>query len=186
MKLNQWRVGKRRDRNAFLALYKSHYQALFSYGISLNANRELTKDCLQELFLEIWHKHSTLSKEIKNVRSYLFTWLRRKIFHELTIQSVDTRRNEMAASFAMKELCYEELLIAFQHSEEKKEKLRSALKKLTKQQLEMIRLKFFENLSYSEIAARTSLTPRTIYNLIYQAIRRLRESMKLPSHSYVS
>ena len=89
----------------------------------------------------------------------------------------------MAESFATKELCYEELLIAFQQSEEKKEKLRLALKKLTRQQLEMVRLKFFENLSYSEIAARTSLTPRTIYNLIYQAVRHLRENMKLPLHS---
>ena len=186
MKLNQWGVGTGRDRNAFLALYKSHYQALFSYGIALTANRELTKDCLQELFLEIWNKQSTPSKEIRNVRSYLFTWLRRKIFHELTIQSGETRKNERAEGFAMKELCYEELLIAFQQSEEKKEKLRSALKKLTKQQLEMIRLKFFENLSYSEIAARTSLTPRTIYNLIYEAIRRLRASMKLPSLSCAS
>jgi RNA polymerase sigma factor (sigma-70 family) len=186
MKLNQWGGRTGRDRDAFLALYKSHYQALFSYGISLTSNRELTKDCLQELFLEIWHKQSTLNKEIKNVRSYLFTWLRRKIFRELTIQSGETCTDEMAESFATKELCYEELLISFQQSEEKKEKLRLALKKLTRQQLEMVRLKFFENLSYSEIAARTSLTPRTIYNLIYQAVRHLRENMKLPLHSYIS
>ena len=186
MKLNHWGSMVEGDRNAFLALYKSHYQALFSYGITLTADRELTKDCLQELFLEIWHKQNSLNKEIKNVRSYLFTWLRRKIFRELTLLSGKTCTDEMVESFATKEICYEELLIAFQQSEEKKEKLRSALKKLTKQQLEMIRLKFFENMSYSEIAARTSLTPRTIYNLIYQAIRHLREYMKLPSHSYIS
>ena len=185
MKLNQWGSVVGGDRNAFLALYKSHYQALFSYGITLTANRELTKDCLQELFLEIWNKQSSLNKEIKNVRAYLFTWLRRKIFRELAILSGKACTDEMIESFPTKELSYEELLIEFQQSEEKKERLRSALNKLTRQQLEMIRLKFFENLSYSEIAARTSLAPRTTYNLIYQALRHLREYMKLPLASFI-
>ncbi len=62
--------------------------------------------------------------------------------------------------------------IAFQQSEEKKEQLRNALKNLTKKQIEIIRLKFFDNLSYAEIAAKTSLTSRTVYNLIYEAIRK--------------
>ena len=73
--------------------------------------------------------------------------------------------------------CYEELLITFQRSEEKKEQLRGALTKLTKKQLEIIKLKFFEKLSYAEIAAKTSLAPRTVYNLIYEAIRHLRGNM---------
>jgi RNA polymerase sigma factor (sigma-70 family) len=186
MKLNQWGSMVGGDRNAFLALYKSHYQALFSYGITLTANRELTKDCLQELFLEIWHKQSSLNKEIKNVRSYLFTWLRRKIFHELALLSGKVFTDEMVESFATKEMCYEELLIAFQQSEEKKDQLREALRKLTKKQLEIIRMKFFENLSYAEIAVKTSLAPRTVYNLIYEAIRLLRENMVLSSLVIIS
>jgi len=186
MKLNQWGGMVGGDRNAFLALYNSHYQALFSYGIALTANRELTKDSLQELFLEIWNKQSSLNKEIKNVRSYLFTWLRRNIFRELALQSGENCTDEMVENFATKEMCYEELLIAFQQSEEKKEKLRSALKKLTKQQLEMIRLKFFENLSYAEMAAKTSLAPRTVYNLMYEAIRHLRENMMVPALVIIS
>jgi DNA-directed RNA polymerase specialized sigma24 family protein len=67
------------DRNAFLALYTSHYQALFSYGITLTSNTELIKDCLQGLFLEVWHKQRHLDKEIKNVRAYLFTWLSTRV-----------------------------------------------------------------------------------------------------------
>jgi RNA polymerase sigma-70 factor (ECF subfamily) len=186
MKLNQWGSMVGGDRKAFLALYKSHYQALFSYGITLTANRELTKDCLQELFLEIWYKQSSLNKEIKNVRSYLFTWLRRKLFRELALLSGKIFTDEMIGSFATKELGYEELLIAVQQSEEKKEQLSNALKKLTKKQLEIVRMKFFENLSYAEIAARTSLAPRTVYNLIYEAIRLLRENMMLPSLVIIS
>jgi RNA polymerase sigma factor (sigma-70 family) len=167
------------SRDAFLALYQSHYQALFCYGFSISTNRELTKDCIQELFLEIWNTRPSLNKEVKNVKSYLFTWLRRKISRELSRLAKEKFSDELAEEFPFIQSSYEELLIAFQQSEEKKEQLRLALKKLTKKQLEIIKLKFFENLSYRSIASQTALTPRTVYNLMYEAIRHLRESMKL-------
>jgi RNA polymerase sigma-70 factor (ECF subfamily) len=169
----------RGDKEAFLTLYQSHYQSLFCYGFSLSTDRDLTKDCIQELFLEIWKSRPSLNKEVKNVRSYLFTWLRRKISREFSRLAKEKLLGDGAEDFPFIQYSYEELLIAFQQSEEKKEQLRNALKKLTRKQLEMVKLKFYENLSYRAIADQTSLTPRTVYNLIYEAIRHLRESMKL-------
>ena len=179
MPANIWNQMAGGDKDAFMTLYEGHYQALFCYGFSLSADRELTKDCIQELFLEIWNTRASLNKEVKNVRSYLFTWLRRKISRECARLAKERLTDELAEDYPFLQSSYEELLIAFQQSEEKKEQLRAALKKLTKKQLEMIKLKFFENLSYRSIAAQTSLTPRTVYNLIYEAIRHLRETMKM-------
>ena len=167
------------DRNAFLSIYECHYNALFSYGFSLCANTEITKDCIQEMFLEIWAKRDSINSDVENIRSYLFTWLRRKIYKELGHEESEKSTNQMVHNLDENILPYEDLLIAFQNSEEKKEKLRSALSKLTKKQLEMIKLKFFENLSYAEIAAKTSLKQRTVYNLIYEAIQNLRLYMRL-------
>ena len=76
-------------------------------------------------------------------------------------------------------MSYEALLIAFQETEEKKQKLTRALNNLTTKQLEIIRLKFFENLSYAEIASKTTLTTRTIYNTIYIAMQQLREDISM-------
>jgi RNA polymerase sigma factor (sigma-70 family) len=179
MALTNWELMTGGDKDAFLIIYNSHYHALMCYGFSLSASKELTKDCIQELFTEIWKTRSTLNTEVKNIRSYLFTWLRRKISRELSRLAKENLFDETNEEFHFAEPSYEELLIAFQQSEEKKEQLRAALKKLTKKQLEIIKLKFFENLSYRTIAAQTSLTPRTVYNLVYEAVRHLRESMKL-------
>jgi RNA polymerase sigma factor (sigma-70 family) len=179
MNTEEWSRMIKGDREAFLFVYESHYQALFSYGFSLTANVELTKDCIQELFLEIWKKHDAINKDVVNIRAYLFTWLRRKIYNELARLEREECTEELIKSFEQNTLPYEDLLVAFQQSEEKKEKLRGALKKLTKKQLQVIRLKFFENLSYAEIAAKTSLKQRTIYNLIYEALNKLREGMRL-------
>jgi RNA polymerase sigma factor (sigma-70 family) len=179
MTKNTWELMTDGDKEAFISLYQSHYQSLFSYGFSLSTNRELTKDCIQELFIEIWNTRPSLNKEVKNVKSYLFTWLRRKISRELSHLAKENFVDDLKDELPFIEFSYQELLIAFQQSEEKKEQLRAALKKLTKKQLEIVKLKFFENLSYRAIAAQTSLTPRTVYNLMYEAIRHLRESMKL-------
>jgi RNA polymerase sigma factor (sigma-70 family) len=177
MKNNCWDNMVTGDREAFLVIYHNHYHALFYYGFSLTADRELTKDCIQELFLDIWNTRPILNKEVENIQSYLFTWLRRKI-NRTQSRLAKERSNEQSREVNdTKEFCYEELLIAFQQTEEKKEQLGRALDTLTKKQLEIVRLKFFENLSYAEISEKTSLTTRTIYNIIYEAINRLRESM---------
>ena len=167
------------DKGSFLLLYNTYYQALFCYGFSLSVDRELTKDCIQELFVEIWNTRTSLNKEVTNVRSYLFTWLRRKMSRELSRLAKESVFNEATDESGSIQASYEELLIAFQQSEEKKEQLRLALAKLTRKQLEIIKLKFFENLSYRAIATKKSITPRTAYNTIYESIRLLRESMKV-------
>jgi RNA polymerase sigma factor (sigma-70 family) len=179
MKNNCWDNMITGDKEAFLAIYHNHYQALFYYGFSLTADRELTKDCIQELFLDIWNTRPTLNKEVENIQSYLFTWLRRKISRKQLRLSKDRDYQHSVEGSQSGEFCYEELLIAFQQTEEKKEQLKRALETLTKKQLEIIRLKFFDNLSYTEISAKTSLTTRTVYNIIHLAITRLREAMTI-------
>jgi len=181
MQTDLWGGLTRGNPEAFLSIYENHYAALFTYGFSLTANREMIKDCIQEMFTEIWNTRKTLNKKVNKVKPYLFTWLRRKIYHELSRLSGEKNNNLLFENSLSNVLSYEDLLIAFQQSEEDKYNLRSALKNLTKGQLEVIRLKFFENLSYAEIATKTSLSVRTIYNLIYEAMGHLRDSMSLLS-----
>ena len=178
MSISQWESLTRGDKNAFIEIYESHYQSLFTYGFSITANREQTKDCIQDLFYELWTKRSTLNKEVKNIRFYLFTWLRRKITKELKQTGKETHVIDHMDHKNDQVLPYEELLIAFEQSEEAKLKLTAALRKLTNRQLEIIRLRFFENLSYEQIAINTSLTERTVYNIVYESIRQLRILMR--------
>lgn len=167
------------DQNAFLFIYKTYYQELFRYGFTLSHDKELTKDCIQELFLELWNNNCSVNKNVHDTRAYLFTWLRRKIYkyHSLSVQQ--KKKQVSALPHESTQPSYEELLIAFQTNEAEKERLRSALTHLTKKQVEMIKMKFFDNLSYDEIAAKTSLSCRTIYNLIYEGLQRLRADKNL-------
>lgn len=176
MENRHWQLMLFGDNKIFLEVYRRHYPALYRYGFSLCADREMVKDCIQEIFLEIWNKRNTINKDVLDIRSYLFTWLRRSIMHKL---SGIFRERLVNPEQNIVELPYEDLLIAFQQTEEEKEKLRRALEKLTRKQLEVIRLRFFNELSYTDIAAKTSLSTRTVYNLIYQAIQSLRKNMEM-------
>ncbi|WP_420854516.1 RNA polymerase sigma factor [Solitalea lacus] len=49
---------------------------------------------------------------------------------------------------------------------------------------ELIKLRFFEQLSYEEIAGRTSISIRTIYNTIHAAINLLRQNVLFPIICY--
>ena len=131
------------------------------------------------MFMEIWKTRTRLNHKVINIRSYLFTWLRRNIFHELSRLNSEKNKQGLYESSMSNVLPYEDLLIAFQQNEEDKCNLQSSLKNLTRGQMEVIRLKFFENLSYIEIADRTSLSIRTVYNLIYEALGNLKKSMNL-------
>lgn len=176
---NNWKSMKEGSKKAFLDIYQENYNILFSYGFSLTRDKELTKDCIQEVFLEIWKTRITINPDVQNVRSYLCTWLRRKIGRIQSHSFKATFTKEFHEEINEGQQSYEELLIAFQETEEKKEKISRALNNLTKKQIEVIRMKFFENLSYSQIAAKTSLSVRTVYNTIYMAIQQLREDSSL-------
>lgn len=179
MEKDTWARITESDREAFLSVYNINYQALFCYGFSISTNKELTKDCIHDMFLEIWEGRESLNKAVITIRSYLFTWLRRKMSRELSRLAKEKSNQDHSGDFEFIQASYEDILIAFQQTEESKQKLRAALKKLTKKQLEIIRLKFFESLTYRDIAIRLSLTPRTVYNSIYESIRSLRESIKM-------
>jgi RNA polymerase sigma factor (sigma-70 family) len=178
MRKSPWELLIEGDKEAFISIYETNYQDLFTYGFSICGDKELTKDCIQDLFLEMWNIRSHLTSEVTNVRSYLFTWLRRKITKELS-RSVQSKRTIPDGEQDLLELPYETLLIRFQQTSEDKKQLSAALSKLTRKQLEILKMRFFENLSYAEISEKTSLTTRTVYNHIHEAIKQLRNTLFL-------
>ena len=62
----------------FSEVYQQLFQNLFSYGMQICGNKELVKDCIQELFSEFWKNQKTLTK-IKSVKPYLLKCIKRKI-----------------------------------------------------------------------------------------------------------
>ena len=89
----------------------------------------------------------------------------------------NTRQAESQQFADQFQVSYEDYIVGIQTDNSLQLKIRSALKKLTDRQLELIQLRFFEDLDYEEIALRCGITRRTAYNIIYDALKTLKEEL---------
>jgi len=173
-----WERLRAGDKQALFALYNNTYSHLLRFGLKLCGSDELVKDCITQLFLQLWNRYATL-RPVTNVPAYLFTALKRQLLDQLAYQSkIHAAIHRMTDQEAERELSYEEIIIQVQCDEELKQRLQQAMKTLTPRQIELVRLKFFEGLTYEQIAAQTSQTVKTAYNTIYDAIKALRKVLK--------
>jgi len=173
-----WASVRNNNEQALYQLYHQQYDGLYRYGIRVCRDTELVKDAINSLFAEIWQKRNTLP-ELDNVKGYVFIWFKRKLFKQLKEQKAGSFINEsILLNQEPEERSYEEILIGIENNELLKEKIRRALDSLTARQKELIQLRFFEDLSFEEIAEKTNTSIRTIYNTIHAAINRLKTELR--------
>ena len=172
-----WLLLRNSDENALLTLYNKHYLGLINFGIKITGDRVFTNDCINQLLIELWDKRDKLPA-VENVRSYLLTCLKNKIISEIKNSRVrDARLHSMEAYLAGNEMPYEEYLIQSQTDQALRKKLSNALARLTYRQRELLKMKFFEDCSYDEIAQKCGITRRTAYNIIYDSLKILRSEL---------
>ena len=171
---DEWDLLKEGDEGALLALYNRHYLGLINFGLKITGDRAFTNDCITQLLIELWDRRSRLPI-VENVRSYLLTSLKHKIFFEIKTKQIrDSKLNAMHAFQSGEELPYEELLIRLQTNAGLKEKLNKAFTKLTVRQKQLLKMKFFDDADYDEIARVCNITRRTAYNIIHDSLKILR------------
>src|SRR5690606_14004714 len=76
-----WKAFRGGDEVAFSEIARKYYRSLFGYGIKFSSDREFVKDCIQDLFMELWSKRESIG-DTDFVKFYLFKSLRRKIHKE--------------------------------------------------------------------------------------------------------
>lgn len=169
-----WVAFKKGNVDAFDAIYRTYVQILYNYGRKFTTDSNLVRDCIHNLFLELWNHRQSLS-DVYAIKPYLFKGLRRKLMRELsqTHPTLDLPQHEAFAISAS----YETQLLYEQLEDERKHHLLGVINKLSKRQREVIFLKYYENLSYEEVAAVMNININTVYNLISLAIRKLREQV---------
>lgn len=173
-----WERMRTGDNDAFFDLYKELYYELVNFGIRVCGDAETSGEATDQVFITIWQKHGQLTR-VDNVPAYLRTFLKRKILRMLERKrKIDHALQNAGAEGEWMEMSYEEFIVKVQTDELVRYKLKSALEKLTFRQKQLIHLKFFEGLSYEQIAAQTNQTIKTAYNTVYDALKVLRKELK--------
>lgn len=151
-------------------LYELYYRPLYRYGTRLHADTDLVEDTIQDLFITLWNTRQKLS-DVKNVKAYLFTILRRGIYQksqkEQLVQDIDD----------FPELAPLDEGSGYEHEDYEKwlvMKLTDMLKSLPERQLDVVLLRYYENLQTSEIATIMGITEKSVRNTIYKALTYMR------------
>jgi RNA polymerase sigma factor (sigma-70 family) len=179
---NEYRSG---NAEAFGALVRVHYQDLFHYGTRFTKDKGMVKDCLQDLFLELWINRETIS-ETSFVKYYLLKALRRKLnrkigksrytgsWEELNVESIFNGAPSVETSFIREE-----------GMADLARKMRQALAGLSRRQQEVIYLRFYVDADIEEIAEIMSVNRQSVYNLLHDALKKLKKSSGKPSRFFL-
>ena len=168
-----WRRFRAGDRLAYEWLIRTHYRTLFDYGMRFSKDREFIKDNIHDFFLNLWERRSRLN-ETERVKFYLLKAFRHQIFKA-------KRRNTWVGEEAFDDVelhtgSLEQTMIAEETITLQYTRLQELLAQLTPRQQEVLHLKFYDNLTYEEIAEVLHISRPAVYNISSAALRELRQS----------
>ena len=150
------------------------YPDLFSWGMRLHADRDFVKDCIQDTFLSLWKMQETISS-VENVRAYLLVVLKSRILRELSKKNrIDHATVSDEYAFAV-EFSSDLRLIEEEHEVYQLRKLEQVMNQLPTRQKELIYLRFYQNLSFEQIAEVMQLGRQSVYNLLQKSLNSLRK-----------
>ncbi len=172
-----WQLLAEGDKQGLYECFNLFYDDLYRFGLSLYKNPGLVKEGINNLFLELWKIKQKLAG-VQNIQQYTLIIYKRILYKTYLQLSEATQTNGLFDNIyidkTLSEPSYESILIASQHDEHNKKRLQKALNQLTPRQKEIIRLRYFDTVSFKDIACQTGLSERTVYNTLHNAIKILR------------
>lgn len=153
-------------------LYDEHAPAVFGLLLRMLRNEADARDVLQETFLYAWKERSRFSRKRGSEAAWLMTIGRSRALDRLR-KIKTSRRYESAASALLPEVG--QTGNEFVDGEKAKE----ALSRVPPDELAVLQLAYFDDLSHSQIAERLGLPLGTVKTRIARGMRTLRALMNL-------
>lgn len=174
-----WKMFQDGDEEAYTKLYRLYIKDMYRYGSSLVAASDaFVMDCIHDVFTEMWIKRERLSVPV-HVKYYLLKALKTRIIHLLERKERPfTSLSEIDAEIFDPDDF--EILEELDMAVSRQDKLNVLIAKLPQRQQEAIKLRFIENLNYSQIAEILQMNTQSAKNLVFRAIEKLRGWIILP------
>nr|WP_299417854.1 sigma-70 family RNA polymerase sigma factor [uncultured Emticicia sp.] len=172
-----WQQLKNGSEIALGKLIKKYFNLLQNYGYKFFRNEDFVKDCVQEVFVEIWSRRQNISQP-DSVRAYLLSSVRKKILRESVRQKINGENEIINIENDLKfaEFSPELVIIEQENTQETIQKVAILLNSLPKRQREVIYLRFYQNLERDEIAQIMSVNCQSVSNLLQAAFKTIREN----------
>jgi len=163
------------EEEALALLMRKYYTDLYNYAARFTRDDAMIKDCIQDVFISLWHRRQTAAG-ILSPKFYFLRAIKNKV-----LKSLDSTRRRIGNQTLpddydfFHEFSIEKIIIAKQVSEENAARLQAILALLSKREKEVIYLKYYQHLDNAQIADLMNIGRQAVYNLLHEAIRKLKE-----------
>ena len=172
-----WNLFVEGDTSAFSSLFKSYYPQLHNYGLKISENEAITEDCLQSFFVYLHANRKNLSA-VSHIKSYLFVSFRRALLKSLKQERKYTSYDDIFENTNVFTFSVEELMIEQEFSKIRTKALTKILNTLSTREREVIYLKYYSNLSSSEISEVMDIAYQSVLNTLQKAFNKLRKRIE--------
>lgn len=157
-------------------MYTLYYKKLFNYGRKFTQDEFLVEDAIQEILLQLWTGREKLSS-ILSPETYLFSSFRYILFRKIQ----QSRRSEGLQEGAEPEPGFsaEHFIIKKETDIALQQQLLQAMQQLTARQREAIFLRFYEGLSYEEVASVLNISVKATYKIMARALLQLKDKISI-------
>lgn len=172
-----WKDFKNGDSNSLSYIYNQHVDFLYNYGSKFTSNKELIKDSIQDLFLDLIRTRDNLGIT-DNIRFYLICSFRNKLFRNMKKPENLTFSESLVLFQANIVYSIEKDIIEREDNSERAELIRKALKDISPRQREILFYRFNCEFSYDQICEIMSLKYDSARKLVFRALKILKEKLK--------
>lgn len=178
IELKQWEAMRAGNEQAFAWLYDRYFKLLYNYGKKIGTTDAALEDGIHDLFVDLWRFRSSLSATT-SVRFYLYRSLRRRLMRN------DSRSNFFTADGSIIEDALkaatpssEQELIDEENNNQRIYRLKKLLSDLSPRQYEALVLRYYDEMSFDEIAAILNVNEQSARNLVQRGLLQLRHYAK--------
>lgn len=167
-----WNLFLSGDDKSYTYFYKKYVTDLFSYGLHFTPDREVVKDCIQDVFVKIYCNRNKLPK-IDNVKLYLFIALKNTLFNVFQKDKAHYHIDTIEPVFTI-EFSIEDKLIREEIEKEQSIKMNEMLDTLTPRQKEVIYYRYIEGLKMEDVCLLMNMNYQSVQNLIQRSFKKIR------------
>lgn len=166
-----WVMQAKADPARFEPLYRKYYDSILRYLKQRMEDPEQAHDIASQVFI----------KAIKNLSKYedrgvpFGSWLYRIAKSELYQSYRETQSNRTVSMEHVQIPTFDTLFFENQELEHNQSLLLAAMQKLKEEQLKLIEMRFFEQLSFKEIGETIGITENNAKVKTFRALEKLRE-----------
>ena len=173
-----WIELKKGNSDALNVLFHTYYNDLYFYGIKLVNDNNLIIDTIQDVFSILWENKKKLS-DVQNVRAYIFTIFRNKLL-KVSQKNINFFSLDDISKIPEKEfiISQEDLIIEKETKSQISKSISAILEDLTDKQKEILYLKFYCNLSNTEICQTLQINKQSVSNLLNRSINTFRKKLE--------